>query len=105
MNWREISVTRSKWLIRDIQTHPIAPNLYTIAIHRTSTIPVQGKAYQVQEVPEAVIEIIGEELIHPPQQEVMRIGLYITGISHSEATKLKGCIITAKAEVQHNGDS
>lgn len=93
----------SKWLILDIQKHPMAPDLYTIAIQRTLKVPVPGKKYQVQEIPEAVVEVVGEELVNPGQRGIMRIATYLTGIHHTEAVKLKGHIIMPKEGSDNKG--
>ena len=89
-----------EWSILDIQKHPAAPDLYTIAIQRTATVPAQGKAYQVKEVPQASVEIIGEELANPGRGGIMRIAMYLTGISPIEATQLKGHAIVPKV-IEH----
>ena len=75
------------------------PNdLYTIAIRRTVKVPVPRKEYQVRRIPEAVIEVIGEELVNPARRGIMRIATRLSGIYPVEADKLKGDIIVPKGE-------
>lgn len=95
----------SEWLILDIQKHPIAPDLYTIAIQRTVKVPVPGKKYQVKEIPDAFIEVIGEELVNPARRGIMRIAMRLTGMHPIEADQLKGHVIVPKGEERYNGHS
>ena len=90
-----------EWPILNIQKHPAASDLYTIAIQRTETVPAPGKAYRVKGIPQALVEIIGEELVNPGRRRVMRIAIYLTGISPIEATKLNGHAIVQKVEDTH----
>ncbi len=87
-----------EWPILDIQKHPVVPDLYTIAIQRRAIAPLPGKAYQVKGIPQVIVEVTGEELVNPGQRGLMRLAMYLTGLSAAEATQLKGHAIVPKAE-------
>jgi len=95
-------MTTSEWLIMDIQKHPMAPDLYTIAIRRTVKAPVPGKKYQVKEIPNVFIEVMGEELVNPARRGIMRIATRLTFLYPVDAAKLKGRIIVPKVEDEHS---
>ena len=85
-----------EWSILDIQKHPVVSDLYTIAIQRTVKTPAPGKKYHVKEIPQASLEIVGEEMVNPGRKGVMRIAMYLTGLSPDDAAKLKGHAIVPK---------